>query len=88
MPFWDTLEEALTAYKWFSGIGLVCGIVVATFGFAGALSAVGAYYYGARKDELQSLKASSELDRAQHHPFIYCQSIHRIYLAAWAHAFA
>jgi hypothetical protein len=65
MPFWDTLDEVLRAYKFINGFGLAFGLLAAVFAFVGAFSAVGSYYYGNRKDELQAISSKADLDRVR-----------------------
>lgn len=63
MPFWNSLDEVLKVYKTLSHLGLVCGIIAALSGVIGSLSAVGAFVYGNRKDEMSAVAANAELNR-------------------------
>ncbi len=63
MPFWNTLEEVNLVYRNISTFGLITGLVAAVFAFLSAFSAVGGYYYGSRKDELQNMASAAELDK-------------------------
>lgn len=79
MPYWNTLGEVLQAYKLFNSVGLFCGILAAVFAFAGSFSAVGSYYYGARKDELQAIASKAELDQVRNTIHSFTASIYLEY---------
>lgn len=62
MPFWNTLEDVIKAYKFLSMTGLCLGILAGVCALIASMSAIGTYYYGNRKDELVSFQSERELD--------------------------
>lgn len=62
MPFWNSLEDVIRAYRFLSMTGLCLGILAGICALIASFSAIGTYYYGNRKDELMAIKSERELD--------------------------
>jgi hypothetical protein len=79
MPFWNSLEDVLKAYKVLTISGLSLGILAAVCAFLASISAIGTHYYGARKDELSAIATRYELDRVKNKIHSFTVRMHAEY---------